>query len=59
MGATIAELMLWAAVAYGLYRLLHPFQQWLEKRLLKLANGKKGAKGSVIDVEPEKTKKGS
>ena len=59
MGATMAELLLWAAVGYGLYRLLKPFQGWLEKKLGSLTGGQKRSKGVVIDVEPEKPKKGS
>ena len=59
MGATLAEILIWAAVVYGLYRLFRPFQIWLEKKLVKLSDGEKRSKGVVIDVEPENRKKGS
>ncbi len=53
---TIAELLLVAALGYGLYKLLKPFQDRLEKALTK-AKGRRRGQGDVIDVEPETGKK--
>lgn len=59
MGMTIAELLLAGVLAYGLFRLLKPFQEKLEKSLTKFLKGKPGSKGRIIDMEPENKKKGS
>jgi hypothetical protein len=56
---TMAEFLFVVVLGYGLYKLLRPFQQWLEKTLVNLTGGKKRSKGVTIDVEPEYKKKGS
>jgi predicted PurR-regulated permease PerM len=56
---TMAEFLFVIVLGYGLYKLLRPFQQWLEKMLVNLTSGKKRTKGVTIDVEPEYKKKGS
>ena len=59
MGMSIAEWLFAAALAYGLFKLLKPLQQKLEKTLTKISKGKPGSKERVIDLEPENKKKGS
>ncbi len=56
---TMAEFLFVVVLGYGLYKLLSPFQQWLEKTLVNLTGGKKRSNGVTIDVEPEYKKKGS
>jgi hypothetical protein len=57
MGMTVAELLFAAALGYGIYKILKPFQEWLEKALTDLSKGKKRSKGVVIDVETENHKR--
>ena len=57
MGMTVAELLFAVALGYGIYRLLKPFQEWLEKTLTEISRAKKHSKGVVIDVEPENRKR--
>ena len=57
MGMTIAELLLAGVLGYGLFRLLKPFQERLERALRKFTHGKPDSKGRVIEMEPENNKK--
>ena len=56
---TIAEMLFVAVLGLGIYKLLGPFQDWLEKTLLDLLGSGRTARGRIIDVEPEPKKKGS
>ena len=48
MGTNLAELILLAAAAAGLYVLLRPVQAWLERWILKFLDPKER---SLIDAE--------
>ena len=48
METNLAELVLLAAAAYGLYRLLKPIQVWLERLILALLDPKAR---DLIDAE--------
>jgi hypothetical protein len=52
METSLAELLLIAAVVYGLYRLLAPFQRFVERTILRALG-----ETPVIDVEPVEPKK--
>jgi hypothetical protein len=56
---TIAEMLFVAVLGLGIYKLLGPFQDWLEKTLLDFLGSGRTARGRIIDVEPEPKKKGS
>jgi hypothetical protein len=56
---TWAEILFVAALGVGIYKLLRPFQDWLEKYLQELMAGRRHSRDKIIDVEPESKKKGS
>lgn len=56
---TWAEILFVLALGIGIYKLLGPFQDWLEKSLRDLMAGRRYTREKIIDVEPESKKKGS
>ncbi len=53
---TFAEIFLFFAVAYGIYRLLKPLRLRIEKYLHKILRDKNDPKAPVIDVTEYKKK---
>jgi hypothetical protein len=51
MEASIAEILILAAVGYGLYKLLRPIQRRLETAIYRFLSGKNRDE-RVIDVHP-------
>jgi len=48
---TLAEVILLVAGGMGIYRLLRPLQQWIERRLLRAVSHRRPpGRASIIDV---------
>jgi hypothetical protein len=54
---SMAEFLFILVLGYGVYRLLKPFQEWLERTLSGVSGERRRSRGEVIDVKPEPSRK--